>query len=120
MTTQNRFFGTTVVAGADLDGAGSLYKAIAIGGTIAANNSTAFGLLQSKGKQNEHVTLGYFGEMKAHAGAGISVGGKLMITTSGYVITATSGTIGVGKALEAANSGDIFRGLFDFTNALIS
>lgn len=120
MTVQNRWFGTTLAAGADLIDSASLYKAVAVGGTIAANNSTAFGLLQSKGKTGEGVTVGYFGEMKAYAGASISAGAKLMITTSGFVISATSGTIGVGKALEAANSGDLFRGLFDFTNALIS
>ena len=120
MTTQSRFFSTIIAAGADLSGAASLYKAIAIGGTIAANNSTAFGLLQSKGKTGEGLNVGYLGEMKANAGAGISVGAKLMITTSGYVITATSGTVGIGKAVEAANSGDLFRGIYDFCNALIS
>lgn len=120
MTVQNRWFGATLTAGADLTANASMYKALAVGGTIAANNSTAFGLQQSKAKTGEGVTVGYFGEMKAVAGAAISAGGKLMITTSGFVITATSGTIGIGKALEAANSGDLFRGLFDFTNALIS
>ena len=120
MTTQNRWFGVTLVAGADLTAAASMYKALAVGGTIAANNSTAFGLQQSKAKTGEGVTAGYFGEMKAVAGAAISQGARLMITTSGFTITATSGTIACGKALVAANSGDLFRGLFDFTAGLIS
>lgn len=120
MTTQNRWFGLTLTAGADLTANAAMYKALAVGGTIAANNSTAFGLLQSKAKTGEGVTVGYMGEMKAVAGAAISQGARLMITTSGFVIAATSGTIAIGKGLEAANSGDLFRGIYNFVNGLIS
>lgn len=117
MTTQNRWFGTTVAAGADLTAAAALFKAYTVGGTIAATQSTAIGLLQTKGKTGEGVTLGYLGEMKAVAGASISTGARLMSTTSGFIITATSGNLQCGKALEAANSGDLFRGIYDFTGA---
>ena len=118
MTTQNRWFGVTVPAGADLTAAAVLHKAVAVGGTIAANNQTAIGLLKSKGKTGEGVTLAYLGEMKAYAGAAITIGDRLMITTSGFVILGTSGTLPIGKALEAANSGDLFRGIFNFTQGL--
>mgnify|MGYP001360945906 CR=1 FL=1 len=117
MTTQKRWNGVTVPAGADLTAAASLFKALAVNGTIAATNATAVGLQQSKAKTNEGVTIGYSGEMKGVAGASISAGGRLMITTSGFVITATDSRSTVGRALEAANSGDYFRGLFDFAAA---
>jgi hypothetical protein len=114
MTVQNKWQGTTVVAGADLTVAGNLYKAVAVGGTIAATSALSIGLLQSKGSQNTHVTVGINGEMKAFAGAAITSGARLSVTTSGFIIAATSGAVAVGKALEAANSGDLFRGYYDF------
>ena len=118
MTAQNRWFGLTVAAGADLSGAASMYKAVAVGGTIASTNQNALGLLQNKPKTGEGATLGYFGEMKAYAGAAITAGNRLMITTSGFVILGTSGTLPIGKALETANSGDLFRGIFNFCQGL--
>lgn len=118
MTTENRYWSIAVAAGADLTPAASLHKAVAIGGTIASTNQNAVGLLKSKGKTGEGVRLGYFGEMKAYAGASITIGDRLMITTSGFVILGTSGTLPIGKALETANSGDLFRGIFNFTQGL--
>lgn len=117
MTTHVRKHATTITAGADLTGAGSLYKAVAIGGTIAATPVAAVGLLDSKGPSGEPVSVVYEGETKAYAGAAISAGAKLTVTTSGYVITSADSRVSVGRALEAANSGDLFRGLFNFVNA---
>lgn len=120
MTTEVRRNVTTLLAGADLTGDASMHKAIAVGGTIAATNLATVGLLKSKGASGNPITVAYEGEMKAVAGAAISVGAKLAITTSGFVITAVASagaTQTCGRALEAANSGDLFRGLFDFINA---
>lgn len=116
MTTEVRKEVTTLIAGADLTDAASLHKAIAVGGTIAATNATTVGLLKSKGKTGEAITVAYEGEMKAVAGASVSAGARLIITTSGFVITATDSRSNCGRALEAANSGDLFRALLDFTN----
>lgn len=120
MTTHVRYNATTVVAGADLSGADKPFKALAVGGTIAATNAAAIGLLLNKPKSGEHATVAYEGELKAWAGAGISAGALLTVTTSGWMIT-TPGSGGAslvcGRALEAANSGDLFRGLFNFVNA---
>lgn len=121
MTTHVRYNATTLVAGADLSGADKPYKAVAVGGTIAATGATAFGLLLNKPRANEHATVAYEGELKAWAGAAISAGALLTVTTSGFIITTpASGTASscVGRALEAANSGDLFRGLFNFMNAV--
>lgn len=116
MTVQNKFDTVSISAGADLSAA--QYKAVVVAGTIAAD-STAIGLLQNKpAASGRHATVGYAGQMKAYAGAAISAGARVAVTTSGWVITATSadisGGFAVGKALEAASSGDLFTGLFNF------
>lgn len=104
----------TVVAGADLDT--MQYKVVGLAGTIAASSSAAGGILLNKPKSGEHATVGYHGRLKGYAGAAISLGAALMVTTSGFLITCTSGNGVVGKALEAANSGDIFAGIFNFAS----
>lgn len=118
MATENQFMAITIAAGADLSAA--RYKAVAVGGTIAADTS-AIGLLQNvPGASGRHASVGVSGVMKGYAGAAVSAGARLTVTTSGWLITATSANIDggftVGKALEAANSGDLFKGLFDFAN----
>lgn len=116
---QNKFETLTIDAGADLSAA--QYKVIAIAGTIAANSTTAVGILQNKpGASGRHATIGYAGQMKAYAGAAVTTGVRLAVTTSGYVIDATSASIDggfvVGRALAAANSGDLFPAIFNFAN----
>lgn len=106
----------TIVAGADLST--QQFKIISVGGTIAANALTGLGVLQGKPKNGEHATLAYMGDMKAYAGAAIAVGASLTVTTSGYLTTVTSGGGSpVGKALVAANSGDIFNFIGNFATA---
>ena len=110
---QGKFDTITVAAGADLST--HQHKAIAIGGTIAASSTLSMGLLQNKpAASGRSATLGYAGQMKAYAGAAITTGAVLMITTSGFVITATSAGNVCGKALATAASGDLFPGIFNF------
>ncbi len=109
-------FSTVIIeAGADLSAV--QHKAIVVAGTIAATSETAIGLLQNKPEDNRAATVGWHGQMKAYAGAAISVGAVLMVTTSGFIITATSAGNCIGQALVAANSGDLFPGLFNFLGA---
>lgn len=116
MSVHNNFSSITIVSGADLSAA--QYKAVTYAGVIAANGNTAAGLLQDDpAAANRHAQVGVQGGMPAYAGAAIALGAQLTVTASGYVITATSGSAVVGKAAEAANSGDLFRGQFDFRNA---
>ncbi len=106
----------TIEAGADLST--MQHKAIIVGGTIAATSELAIGLLQNKpDTSGQQATVGYFGLMKAVAGGAISVNAVLMVTTSGFIITATSAGNCIGQALVAANSGDLFPGLFNFLGA---
>ena len=109
-----------LTAGADLNtggGTGAQYKAIAVGGTIAATSALSYGLLQNKPKNGEDATVGYAGHMKGVAGAAIATAVRMMVTTSGYLITCTSGHVPVGKSLAAAASGAVVEGLFDFSAA---
>ena len=120
MAGSGRFWALQVPAGADLNaagGAGPQYKAVAVGGTIAATNALAFGLLQNKPKNGEDATIGYLGHMKGVAGAGITAADRMSVTTSGSLVTATSGAVAVGKCIATAASGATVEGLFDFTNA---
>lgn len=105
-----------VSAGADLS-SGKQYKAIAVGGTIAAANTATLGLLQNKPKSGEDATIAYAGRIKFVAGAAVAAGAGVMVTTSGYLITVVSGSLPCGKALEAVSSGGIGEGIFNFANA---
>lgn len=103
----------TIVAGADLRT--MQYKVIAMDGTISATSSTAVGILINKPNNGEFATVDWLGQMKGYAAVAITRGARLAVTTSGYLTPVTvSGSIPVGKAMEAANSGDLFTLLGDF------
>lgn len=104
-------------AGADLSA--SQYKAVVVAGTIAANGDTAIGIQQNKpSASGRGLTAGYLGRSRYVASAAISAGARLTVTTSGYMVTVTSGDAIVGRALAAVSSGGIGEGIFNFaTNA---
>lgn len=121
MSTENKFFSTTIKAGANFSSTHQ-HKAVTVGGTVAAAPGTAIGLLKSKPASGEHGQVGWLGEMKAYAGGAINSGTAVTVTTSGFIIAytgvASGGTLPVGRALEQAASGDLFRGLFNFANGV--
>jgi len=107
-----------VAAGADLSA--SQYKAVTMAGVIAANGNTAAGILQNKpAATGRDATVGYLGRSRYYAGAAVAAGAQLMVTTSGWLITATSGYAVVGKARAAVSSGGIGEGVFNFATGLI-
>ncbi len=111
MTVQRHFDTITVVASQDLTG--HQFKPVGLDGLVAETSAAAKGLLQSKGKSGDHVTVGYRGEMKGYVGAAVNSGAQLGVTTSGYLISvATSEYVGI--ALASAASGALIRGMFDF------
>lgn len=112
--TEGDYESFTVQAGQDFRVAGMLHKAVTQAGVISAVSSTAMGLAKSQPNSGQHLSIGYAGHMKAYAGAAISAGARVMVTASGWMITVTSGNTPVGKAIEAANSGDLFTGIFNF------
>lgn len=108
-----------IQAGADLNtdaGTGTQYKAVVVAGTIAADN-TALGLLQNKPKNGEDAAVLYLGPGKGVAGAAITAGARIKVTTSGYLIAVASGDGSCGKAIATAVSGGVFEGLFNFIGA---
>lgn len=110
-------YSVPVVAGQDLSVANTQYKAVAVGGTIAANNTAALGILQNKPQNGEDATLVYLGRSRFLSGGAITAGNRLIVTTSGYVIATTSGSVPVGTALETVSSGGIAEGIFNFSGA---
>lgn len=111
MAVDNRTVLTTFQAGEDLDGA--QYHAIRlVDGKLANNAETASGILMSKPKTNEHGSIAWRGEIKFAAGAAISKGDKVTITTSGWLTTAGSLDTVTGEAKEAITSGSIGLGMF--------
>ncbi len=91
------------------------YQAVALDdGLVANDGKEAGGILQNKPKINEHASLSYLGERKFRAGLAITLQKAITVTTSGYFITAGSGTHIVGRALATVTSGSIGTGLFNF------
>lgn len=106
-----------VVAGEDLS-AGQ-YHAVGVGGTIVATPAASIGILQNKPKSGEDGEATFSGRSRYRAGAAVAANAQLTVTTSGWLITATSGTAVVGKALAAVSSGGIGEGIFNFAGGLI-
>ena len=101
-------------------GVGNLYKAMTMAG-VPANNAHpngAMGILQTYGWSGDNVTLGLAGHMKYVAGATVTSGARLTVTTSGYFISAVSGSPIVGMNLrQGVASGMVGNGYFNaFTN----
>lgn len=112
-----------VAAGADLNtgpGTGAQYKALVVGGTIAANNG-ALGILQNRPKSGEAATVRVFGPSKCVAGGAITAGARFRITTSGYAVACGSNEVGIGRCgVTAAVSGGTFEGIVNFLHGLTS
>lgn len=116
MSTSGDQRSIAIAAGADLSA--RQYKVIAVGGTIAANNATALGVLLNKPKSGEAAQVAYAGHMKSHAGAAVTAGDELVVTTSGFLITNATSVSGIiGKAITAAASGALVEFVGDFSTA---
>ncbi len=114
MATQNVRFNTTIKAAEDLNTSAFQYHAIAlVDGKLANNGEETSGILLNKPKDGEFLSLGYVGEMKFAAGAAISAGAKLVVTTSGWFTTADSNDPILGEAKATVTSGSIGTGLFN-------
>lgn len=113
MAIQGHFDSIAITSSDDLSAA--QYTAVDALGQTAAASENAIGLLQNKpAAAGRQAQVGYHGHMKAYAGAAITAGATVMVTTSGFIITATSAGNTCGQALTTAASGDLFDGLFSF------
>ena len=115
MSIEGEHFDITITAGADLRLQQN--KVVIIAGTIAASNDLAIGVVTTQPNSGEHCSVAVQGHMKGYAGAAISKGVRVKATSSGYLLTVASGDGAVGKALVAANSGDLFDFFGDFSGA---
>lgn len=105
-----------VTAGADLDGEDVKFKAVTLAGTIAATPLLAAGILYHGAKNSEQLSVAYEGVFKALFGAAVNtVGYPLTVTTSGWVIAASSGGATIGRSRATVASGDLATAFFDFT-----
>jgi hypothetical protein len=118
MTWDGQYLSTSFVAAENLNTATHAGCAVVVTtGLLANNGKTASGILlpHSKPKSGEFGSAGYMGQMRFRAGATVAVGAYLTVTTSGYIITnPTSGYYAVGRCFEAAASGGLGVGLFNF------
>lgn len=117
MATDLAYKAFPVAATEDLSDPSRRFKAVNIGGTIAASANLAGGILRNAPKSGETAELIFEGITKVLAGAAVStLGFPLTITTSGFIIAASSGGASIGRALETCSSGDLVQAMVDFTN----
>lgn len=97
-------------------GTGVLWKAMTLAG-VPANNAQAngaIGVLTTFGWSGDNITVGVAGNMKYVAGATVNSGARLTVTTSGYMISAVSGSYVVGVNLRnGVASGMVGQGYFN-------
>lgn len=68
------------------------------------------GVLQNKPESGEMATYRFHGTSKVKAGGSISIGDWVTSDSSGHAVaTTTDGNITIGRALEAADDGDIIE-----------
>jgi len=96
-------------------GSGELYKVIDNTGAAGAAAGNSIGILQYGADDGGNVTLAISGVSKFVAGGAVASGASLQQANSGYLVTASSGGIVVGKNLPAAvGSGSVGTGIFNF------
>ncbi len=87
----------------------------------AAEACDAIGVLQNKPNSGEHGTVIVQGITKGFTYGTIAAGQSVSVSSSMFTLAVAStngtGTVAVGKALEACTSGSINTFLIDFTNA---
>ncbi|HEX7013645.1 MAG TPA: hypothetical protein VF161_12895 [Steroidobacteraceae bacterium] len=114
--TEGKYETITIVAANDFRVAGALHKCVdADADFSAAGGATALGLVKSQANSGQFLTVGYSGVMKFYAGAAVTAGAQLTPAASGFLVAVASGSNRVvGRAVEAGNSGDLVKGIFDF------
>ena len=105
-----------------LAGTGHLYKAITVNSGLIANaGDTATGVLIQPTQNGNNGTIAVVGFSKYTAGAAVTVGARLTVTTSGYFTVAASGDVVVGQNLKSAvTSGSVGEGYFHFAKYAIN
>ena len=95
------------------------YRAVTIGGTLAASGAACVGILQNAAGNGQDATVAYQGRSKYVAGAGITAGARLQVQSGGWLITVASGDAAqmVGTALGTVSSGETGEAIINFAVA---
>lgn len=113
MSVQNRSFERSHTAGEDLSAKQYFIVQLAADGEVeVAEGATDLivGVLQNKPESGEQAVYRFLGTTKVKAGGAISVGDWVTTDASGEAVaTTTDGNIVIGRALEAADDGDVFE-----------
>lgn len=113
MSQQIAAFEKTLVAGEDMT-AKQFYivQLDATGKAEVAEGATdlILGVLQNKPNTGEAALYRFLGTAKVIAGGSVAIGDWVTTDSAGKAVaTTTDGNITIGRALEAADSGDIFE-----------
>jgi len=84
---------------------------------LANTGEEAAGLLIAAADSGDHATMAISGVSKFVAGGAITVGGKMTVATSGYVVAGDSGDYIVGECRNTVTSGSTGTGVFNFATA---
>jgi len=125
MATDNTRFTETRIAGENLDnaeaGTGHIHKAIAEDGLLASETKSAIGIIQTVGKQGEHITCSYLGMLKFVAATPIDTPDAPLVTAnSGYMrVAVTSDSFiarfrGGTNGTRSVSSGGVGVAVFNF------
>jgi len=115
MSISNKTIDYPIVAGEDLSS--FQYHVIELDGTLANSANAAIGSITNKPQNGEGVQAAAIGMMKVKAGAAVAAKALVTVTTSGWCITATSGTTIIGKNTNTAvASGETFPMYGNFFN----
>lgn len=109
MATQGQQIRETYVAGADLRERQFRFVSVGANGAVAAtaNGAKADGVLLNDPNTGEAASVAVFGRVIVEAGGTIAAGAEVQSGANGVVVNATGSNIRVGKALEAAVSGQL-------------
>ncbi len=101
--------------------AGARFKAITLAGTVvptataAGASARAIGINITSARSGDQATAVVAGITKVMAGAAVStLGFPIMVGSLGFMFAASSGFSHVGRALEIAASGDLFKAIVNF------
>lgn len=113
MSQSIRDFERTFNAGEDMSSAQyHIVQLDASGNAEIGEGATdlVIGVLQNKPKADEAALVRFLGTTKVIAGGSVSIGDYVTTDGSGHAVaTTTDGNIVIGRALEAADTSDIFE-----------
>lgn len=108
-----------IAAGADFSGATGQYRALAAGGTLATDAVYgAIGILQNKPQSGEDAAIVYDGRSKFQAGGAITALQRVMVSSGGFMVAASSGDTSCGFSELAVSSGAFGHGVFNFATLM--